>query len=185
MSKRARDARKERRAAARRLAPVGTRMPTEADSVEAALRFFEIARTALSSRRRAADLAEDYFGVDPQVRSARLWYFAAVGPLFVGVGLRKLNRNHLTPDDVWVLDHMPGDEYESAVKLACQTVVLYLNDDTDTMHDLIQLRFREVCAAEGMEAAHDALFAMVTEHIVMLARLIDAGAYPRGAVAGG
>lgn len=180
MSHRARKARKARnakRAAAHRLEMIGRRPPTPDDSVEIAVRFMQIARAALESRDQAARLLSAYLGPDPVSGPARLWYFASVGPILVGQGIRQLNPTPLGPEDFWGFGRRPGAPVDPDAEVAAATVVRWLNDDEPTMHDLYTAHYKAAHQRGGWGAAQQALIGMVIEHIGMLARLIAAGAY--------
>ncbi len=178
MSHRARKAKAARRAARRRLAPIGTRMPDADESMEIVARYFQIADAGIRSANKAADLCQEYFGTDPKLQSARLWYFASIGPVLIAAAMRKLNKDVLQPDDFWIIERLPGAQSDADTDAACQTVIRVLNDDQDTMHDLITAHYEAARAIGGHGAGHDALFRMVTEHLRMLASLIKGGAFP-------
>lgn len=181
MSHRARKARKARnmrRVAAHRLEMVGRRTPTAEDSVEIAVRYMTIARAALGSRDEAAKLVAEYLGPDPAAGSVRLWYFASVGPVLVGTGMRQLNPQPLDPEDFWAFERLPGAADDPDAAVAAATVVRWLNDDEPTMHDLYAAHYDAAFKRDGWGAAQKALIGMVICHLGMLARLLDAGAYP-------
>lgn len=179
MSRKSREAKQERRNARRRLAPVGRREPTREDATESAVRFMQIADEANTSRVRSAKLLEEYFGhdTDELVKSVRLWGFASIGPILVGAAIQKLNRGVLKPDDLWAIEKISDAPDDPDALAAAQTVVRYLNDDQETMHALISAHFEAAFERAGYDAAHEALLGLVMHHLVMLARLIDAGAF--------
>ncbi|MEC3975102.1 hypothetical protein [Amycolatopsis sp. H20-H5] len=148
------------------------RAATLDDAAKAACTFLDIARRAAANDGpAAADLLFAYFTRDQDTASVRLWTFASIGPVR-GAAERD-------PGQFWDLaDSDPGKPVgDPAALAAAQSVVRYLNDDEDAMHDIITAHFQAGGRRGGYNGAHVAMLHMVVHHLRMLASLMQAGAF--------
>lgn len=160
-----------------------THQPPSADeSMEIAATYLRIADQAADGDTDAAvDALAAYFTENGVTASYRLWYFAAVGPIIVAAGIRKLNEHLLDGHELWGIttlnERAPAQDPDALAAL--QAVAAHLNGDKRAAQDVISAHFDAAAKASGLDAAHDAMADMVIHHLNMLSVLIKEGAFPR------
>ncbi|HKS46745.1 MAG TPA: hypothetical protein VJT49_16860 [Amycolatopsis sp.] len=152
--------------------------PSADESMEIAARYLEVGYAVADSQPdRASDLLEEYFGDDPKISSKRLWFFSSVGPVIIAGAMRKLNEGKPTDDVFWGLEIDGDEQADPDLLAAAQSVAAFLNGDHRAGQDVMSAHFDVVARKSGGEAAHDAMFHMVVEHMKMLAACINGGAF--------
>lgn len=138
--------------------------PTGDEAMDIAMQVYRFAEMAANGdTARAADAIAGWIGTGP-VAPLRAHYIASTAPLVTMGLMRKNFPHHVTPDEFWVLERLPGADNDVHRNAVCQVLVRFLNDDHGTGLDLI--------GAHIKVHGDDGLLSFALEAIVLLAGVI-------------